>query len=211
VALIQEIKGGIKVEHPILFSTAMVQAILEGRKTQTRRVMKPQPEWRKAPENVMMSDGYAWEKGGTRLEAWPDEEKFAREIAKYCPYGKPGDTLWVRETWGKDKYGQYHYRAEYPEHDSEPYPIWHPSIHMPKEAARLLLTVKDVRVERLHDISEEDASAEGMDYLYETGQFKKEPYTSTEAFEWLWNEINKSRGFSWETNPWVWVVEFERK
>lgn len=189
-------------EKPILFSTEMVRAILDGRKTQTRRIYK------KAPLDL---DLYAI-------------KKHAKEyIMTQCPYGKPGDVLWVREAFYKTQYTntcKYFYKA-----DLEPL-RWDfkcsPSIHMPKEAARIWLKVSEITVERLNDISEHDAKSEGIesqflflfqemryrDYLYKSDNdvqhYWRDPRSS---FRTLWESIHGEN--SWEHNPWVWVVKFE--
>lgn len=201
--------------RPILFSTAMVQAILEGRKTQTRRVVKPQP----------MKDSAAPHKDGNQWLHMGSVYK--------CPYGQPGDILWVRETWAlpQDLDGNdigYQYKTEYGD-GSEDW-NWKPSIHMPFAAARIFLRIKSVRVERLQGITEEDAIDEGV----ETKLYGSHPYFCTldytrrpkkqggfwpgfcadtgdqfrKSFHTLWQSINGAE--SWNANPWVWVVEFER-
>lgn len=221
------------MEKPILFSAPMVQAILEDKKGMTRRVIKPQPMWRKAPVDKLISDGWAWMYGGTKLEAWPDAEKFAKELAKYCPYGKPGDTLWVRETtylfgkWvknGTTKIGKQKWKFVWDNsqpvfyEDCKPSDVKRlkseigyfkrPSIFMPRKAARLFLTVKNIRVERLQDITEEDAIAEGVKAY---GPNNCSGTSARIAFAELWDSLNEKRGYGWDTNPWVWVVEFEKK
>jgi hypothetical protein len=176
--------------RPILFSTAMVQAILDGRKTQTRRVVNPHH----AP-----------------LEFEPNE--WVINLA-FCPYGQPGDVLWVRETFAHtsqlnlnaedDNYG-YVYKADgQPWEDYEGWK-WRPSIHMPREAARLFLRIKDVRVERLQEISPESCIAEG---LYTTLREHDAVMQLQDQWQDLWQSINGPE--SWDANPWVWVVEFER-
>ena len=159
-------------ERPILFSGPMVRAILEGRKTQTRRIIKPQPYQNHSP----LASG-AWE-FVTRPKVKDDTIGWFRdiaEIARFCPYGKPGDRLWVRETWGitakvstdcwdrlpfvKIPRDFIDYRATEPDVNSH----WKPSIHMPRRFSRITLEITNVRVERLQDISEEDALAEGFD------------------------------------------------
>ena len=168
---------------PILFSTPMVQAILDGRKTQTRRVIKIDD----APEN--------WRKSlaGSRY--------------------KPSDILWVRETWA-DVFGKYEYRADYSESENT-YRVkrygttiakWRPAIFMPRAAARIFLRVTDVRVERLQDITEDDATAEGL----RIGIGGAPCFSCRDAFAELWDKLNAKRGYGWDTNPWVWVIEFER-
>lgn len=187
---------------PIIFSTEMVRAILDGRKTQTRRVIKPQPDNVTEGKTPMGADYMAWYNGavanpllnvGGCSDLWP-------------PY-RPGQILWVRETWGIPirMAGEIIYRADYadkkaPLADGEK---WRPSIHMPREAARIFLRVIDVRVERLQEITEEDARAEGCDANIPDG-------VSIIWFYEIWNRLNARRGYGWDVNPWVWVIEFER-
>lgn len=172
-------------ERPILFSGEMVLAILDGRKTMTRRVVKPQPEPdTDCPHHV-----------GTGIE----------RKARICPYGKPGDRLWVRETFCSFPDGNIFYRADNDER--APMKGWKPSIFMPRALSRITLEIKNVRVERLQDISENDAKAEGTDGERYLGQgFDHCVYR--EAFRTLWESINGPG--SWESNPWVWVVEFKQ-
>lgn len=163
---------------PILFSTPMVKAILDRRKTQTRRVIKIDD----APEN--------WRKSlaGSRY--------------------KPGDILWVRETWAPKRYQpeRIYYKADNELGSLVNVDKWRPAIFMPRAAARIFLRVTDVRVERLQDITEDDATAEGLRI-----GIGGEPYFSCrDAFVALWNSINAKRGYGWDTNPWVWVISFER-
>lgn len=192
---------------PILFSGPMVRALLDGRKTQTRRVMKhPEyygcptgdcPHWKQTECNEAM-----------QVNAVPD-----------CPYGKPGDLLWVRETWCNVDDRQFggavwvdykatpRYSAEMPagwenEPDSVEALSWKPSIHMPRWASRLTLEITGVRVERLQDISEADAMAEGDP---KQGLIASEN-THRDWYQSLWESIN-GHG-SWDANPWVWVLEF---
>lgn len=169
-------------EYPILFSTEMVKAILEGRKMQTRRIIKPQPpttECKFIGANVEVSTGkigYCWSDGtsGNMQGFWPGLDKDL-----YCPYGQPGDRLWVREKWrfeeafdfdGDDFPAAYWFYASTPElvkcYDGEEYSRddwkWRPSIHMPKTDARIWLEIEEVKVERVQDISEEDILNEGI-------------------------------------------------
>jgi hypothetical protein len=150
-----------------------------------------------------------------------------------CPCGKPGDTLWVRETWSPIHDRAIRYRADKGrrdfgdpnwEHHEEltrwwdklqppTRERWFPSIHMPRWASRITLNVKAIRVEQLKDISEEDAQAEGVDALpvEDIRDPRKQTYASyVYPFSLLWDSINAKRGFGWGANPWVWVVEFER-
>jgi len=222
------------MEKPILFSTEMVRAILEGRKNQTRRVIKPQPDHFHR-DIIGKEPPYKAEDWNTLLPQIGKEEI-------RCPYGKPGDILWVRETWGigckgnydKDGYLMLEYCYKATDDDltikSEfGKSKWRPSIHMPRAAARLFLKVKSVRVERLQDITLEDAKAEGMSaingFLLDRSskwceytimaakmQGREIPKTADYigGFAYIWDQINSKRGFSWSTNPWVWVIEFER-
>ena len=217
-------------ERPILFSGAMVRALLDDSKTQTRRVVKMPPSW----DCFVCADwGDGW---------WPyrsdDGESPSYdndEIPMNCPYGRPGDRLWVRETWSVDDDGHIEwaiYRAdgaELPELPPTRKPArWRPSIHMPRWASRILLEVVSVRVERLNDCSQMDAIAEGAvsirsqawdrehfpvwRYLFDeaVAAGAKPPIgpTPVQAYQALWDSINGTD--SWDTNPWVWVVEFKR-
>ncbi|MFM0324814.1 hypothetical protein [Caballeronia glebae] len=189
-------------ERPILFSAPMVRALLDGRKTQTRRVVKPQP------------DGVL---PGTNTPFWKD--RGGREAI--CPYGKRGDRLWVRETWAQPAAldpGPTVYRADYPAcvpTGFENVPsideiTWKPSIHMPRAMSRITLEVTSVRIQRLQDISESDVEAEGTfagAWEYDNGEGTE---SARESFQCLWDSLNASRGFGWDFNPWVWVVAFCR-
>lgn len=210
---------------PILFNTEMVKAILAGHKTQTRRVIKPQPrmilayiacssERRTAGKWSYPSelDWKMWEDESYKLPADFSEEERAQ---LWVPPVDADDTLWVRETWYKDA-GRYLYRADYGENEhfyqdgNEISMHWHPSIHMPKEAARIFLRVKRVWVERLQDITAEDCIREGVEeaVLSEVGaEFTKGVFSA------IWNSTIKKDDlpcYGWDANPWVWVIEFER-
>ena len=193
-------------ERPILFSGPMVRAILDGRKTQTRRVVKPQPPHDFGP----------WNNATTRSGG---NEDFG------CPFGRLGDRLWVRETFFIDDYRyfrcalpknrpsdvdyrNYYFRADgecceqVPECECASVGSpWKPSIHMPRWACRLLLDVKSVRVERLQEINGIDALAEGIT--------REDGVAPWRLFKRLWDSINEKRGYGWGTNPWVWVIEFQ--
>lgn len=226
-------------ERPMLFSGSMVRALLDGRKTQTRRIIKPQPEpipsdpgkhwW--ACNNVQMMVGI---EGELR-----DEPGMA---GSFCPYGGPGDRLWVRETFkieptpgcsfGDFMMGRKHsaiYKAddrridlsgevvtgngfvidvgsEASDYPMEKYGAWRPSIHMPRWASRITLEITDVRLERLNEISPEDAKAEGVGncgYAFPRGN-----HIDIESFARLWESINGPG--SWDINPWVWALTFRK-
>jgi hypothetical protein len=213
-------------EIPILFSTPMVQALLAGRKTQTRRIVKEKA----VPVRDEIIDG----KRMMKPAGWPllPESEYKE---KFCNYGKPGDMLWVRETLFQNGELGLEYVADkewisediIPD-DYGPYGGDYafrniPNIHMPKWAARIWLQVEDVRVERLHDISEEDAIAEGCESRFHRcggfGYYEAGGETqSCECLSWeggryymgfkdLWGEINGAE--SWDANPWVWVVTYK--
>lgn len=186
-------------EKPILFSGEMVRAILDGRKTQTRRVIKDLPE--NFPGGIR-GDVSLKEVG----EFWclPTSRGY-----KKMPYGKPGDLLWVRETFQWCSIcGTTNFRANSDGmcwQCSEDLGKWQPSIFMPREASRLTLRVVGVRVERVQDIEPKDCIAEGIENF---GSFPSATMYR-EWFQQLWDSINAKRGYSWDSNPWVWVVEFE--
>ncbi|HCE8848171.1 TPA: morphogenetic protein [Klebsiella oxytoca] len=209
-------------EKGLIFNSEMVRAILDGRKTQTRRTVKPLPD----------EDGLAKVINGP----WVDTS----ERNYRCPFGDVGDRIWVRETFQgplfdyeqmeayledssrfeKPEFCQYAadggHRPEYQDAEDNLRHGWRPSIHMPRWASRILLEITDVRVERLNSISEEDATAEGVppagsllpDYpgtfLTPKGDFT----TAKVAFQRLWESIYGDE--SWQENPWVWVIEFKR-
>jgi hypothetical protein len=178
----------VKGEHPILFSAPMVLALLDGRKTQTRRVVKLPP-------------GYQFD--GVRARAavlcsLPRQPTGARVVR--CPYGFPGDRLWVRETWAPSQ-GDERPWCEYRADCADPLAIkWKPGIYMPRRLSRIILEITDVRVQRLHDITEEDARAEGV-------ALSRWRPAALDAFEHLWQQINGDG--SWEANPYVWALTFQ--
>lgn len=195
-------------QRPILFSTPMVQAILAGRKTQTRRVIKEQPKHNQEyGQGTTKTGGRHWVFGVTGSSIV--------DVIK-CPYGQPGDVLWVRETWFNNAgFGApvYVYRAdgEFSDqfHRYSTYKWlrdqckWKPSIFMPKDAARVWLRITNVRVERLQDINRKEAILEGFPFPNKLdGQDPKKWFSD------IWQSINGTD--SWNANPWVWVVEFER-
>lgn len=214
-------------ERPILFSGPMVRALLDGSKTQTRRVVKPQPI-----ADARFVGGYYVP--GPKLK---ENSKIAVEapyVHLACPYGQPGDRLWVRETFvmgwpldetgmvdqyddeGKEKPRKAFYRATSPDlvwcdgGDDCPIPTpWKPSIHMPRAASRITLEITRVRVERLQDISADDARAEGCpDRPIPGAEQASVDLLAKLWYHDLWEQINGPD--SWAANPWVWVVEFRR-
>lgn len=215
-------------ELPILFSAPMVRAILSGQKTQTRRLVKPQPtEFGLKWVTDCEGDFATWQDSGLLIDEYSDD---GGPCQRACPYGKPGDRLWVRETWAKNEgsAGGCCYRADhggacaYEAHDlgkglvTHKVSKWKPSIHMPRWASRITLEITGVRVERLQDISEADAIAEGC-FKNHNGYYWGGPHpeygtkqmaTPVSAFRDLWESINSTG--SWESNPWVWAVEFKR-
>lgn len=174
-------------ERPILFNGDMVRAILEGRKTQTRRLIKVTDSGRvKAIGSVMN---------------WHLQDANA---VLACPLGLPGDRLWVRETWAWNGClcCDVHYRASDPDCDTgDPYFTWRPSIHMPRWASRISLEITNVRVERLNEITRGDAMEEGCPFPN-----MADGPDPREWFSDLWESINGAG--SWDANPWVWVIEF---
>ncbi|MFU3591262.1 hypothetical protein ACM7KK_29605 [Pseudomonas aeruginosa] len=216
-------------ERPILFTGPMVRAILEGRKTVTRRVVKPQPDFL----GSMVDPNTPFKTLDAGLHA---------RIT--CPYGEPGDRLWVRESWWQA--GDW--QSTYPEDDTgawfgskrivysadgappnepnhhypnglrngtysaaEPNKIWRhrPSIHMPRWASRILLEITAVRVERLQDITRSDIRAEGLECPPELRSDDVSP-NYRDWYPEAWRELWESTGGNWDANPWVWVVEFKR-
>nr|WP_312374901.1 hypothetical protein [Delftia acidovorans] len=196
-------------ERPILFSAPMVRALLAGTKTQTRRIIKDQSIGERFSH--MTDDGLAHlEWLGTPCcgsGVW-DVPEYSANVA--APYGQPGGRLWVRETWspcGPEPSDGSLYRADFPE---GPLSIkFKPSIHMPRWACRILLEITGVRVERLQDINEQDAAAEGV-ATWAPGALSPDSLNAdpSDQFRWLWSSINGPD--SWSANPWVWVVEFKR-
>jgi hypothetical protein len=189
-------------ERPILFGAPMVCALLDGRKTQTRRIVKSE-----LPDSPPMRRANG---------AWD------------CPYGSPGDCLYVRETWAAGIHSlnakiskDYHVVYAADGDTAKQYRLadkWTPSIHMPRWASRILLEITDVRVERLQDISEDDAKAEGIEFIHgefwrnyevEVGDEEDSWESPLDSYKTLWQSINGPR--TWWANPWVWVITFKRK
>lgn len=225
----------MKPKHikPILFNTDMVKAILNGRKTVTRRVIKPQPLGKLCYCIAGDKHGLWGYPGSDTYKYWGDEWKKPEGLSSeesnrhWAPPCHTDDILYVRETWGdyrectEDGGGVYVlYRADYPDGAKQvthpngivyELPKWHPSIHMPKEAARIFLRVTDVRVERLQDIDDEGAKSEGANFGI--GVMEKMKETAIDRFSRLWDSTLRAKDlprYGWHTNPWVWVIEFER-
>lgn len=210
-------------EKPILFSGPMVRAILDGRKTMTRRVMKIQPPSEKYQlSRVLSTTGPKQNEG--KLHWLSADVNTVRDNNYFtCPYGKVGDRLWVRENFaltgdnGSSVVHPIHGGVAWQATEHKKAFKWKPSIHMPRWASRITLEITGIRVERLQCISEEDAIAEGCYRMY-NGMYAGEPHrikgtptccTSPEiAYQRLWESINGPE--SWAANPWVWVVEFRR-
>lgn len=226
-------------ERPILFSAPMVRAILEGRKTQTRRVIQHprstgafvcvQGFWKEDPSGwwpFVSHDGESFDDGN------------GCEVPLNCTYGVPGDRLWVKETYAElslgysENYGEFRWGVWHPSdrercahHKADVHPEveklidrWRPSIFMPRWASRITLEITKVRVERVRDITCADVWSEGISRDFT--QFVRDELTIEQSvaeskfyigkFHELWDSINASRGFGWDANPWVWVVEFKR-
>ena len=199
---------------PILFNTEMVKAILDGRKSCTRRIVKGfipnDAKWGYTaftPKGCISCRGTFADGYGEKFFKLPCEQ---------------GDILYVRETWKKAPNGYYYYE-DWQRDDIADVTKWKPSIHMPKEAARIWLKVTDVRVERLQDITPKDAENEGVgDLFYEDIGYSEKNYgtevdkdygIAREQFAWLWDSTIKKSDldrYGWDANPWVWVIEFER-
>lgn len=231
-------------ERPILFSAAMILALLDGRKTQTRRPLKPQPIstqlWGSGVPNSLPTHFCVHARFA---EPYPAALKpfDVGDPWLPCPYGKVGDRLWCRETWcnqfdenGSALENSAYYRADgtevrhvdgdgllvYCKDGSEASP-WRPSIFMPRWASRITLEITDIRTQRLHDLSEADALAEGLTRVDDGERLEPFRYrygvgdnvtnrTAVAAYAHLWDSLNKSRGYGWDTNPWVWVLTFRR-
>lgn len=231
---------------PILFKSEMVTAILDGRKTVTRRVIKPQPCM---PICYTFAGNGAGTWGYPSKDAyihwndsykWPDEMSIDESKRIWKPPYHADDILYVRETWckgridcGEEPDGRDVLYISQCTGENDIIPLeyaisheigiedvkWKPSIHMPKEAARIFLKVKNVRVERLQDITEEQAKAEGCQagsHEYKGavwGQEDTDEWTAVESFKDLWNSTIKNQylnKYGWKANPYVWVIEFER-
>jgi hypothetical protein len=216
-------------ERPIIFSGEMVRAILEGRKTQTRRVVTRAFG---ASECIMREKQVmTWQEYLSRF-VWAQSQ-----ILGGCPYGEPGDRLWVRETWQAQNLDGFwwHEITEHrelcnwawtnpiePAFEGTP-PRWMPSLFMPRMASRITLEVVNIEVDRVQNITQADAKAEGAqpwfmasdgckvteggaEFSIEFCPEEKRDYRK--GYQILWDQINEKRGYGWDKNPWVWVVEF---
>lgn len=213
-------------ERPILFSGAMVRAILDGEKTQTRRVVKPTMTTPRIPplhmELWIGVDGEQ-EVDESGLPCWlgfhPDYPGDAKWFS--CPYGQAGDRLWVRETLRRATDGTWYYAADdapllVRERDAAQAAAWAhhkegdvcSSIYMPRWASRITLEIVAVRVQRVQDISIGDAMDEGVGFP-KYSQFEKGSHL-VGAFRDLWDSINAKSGYGWAVNPWVWAITFRR-
>lgn len=203
-------------ERGMIFNSEMVRAILDGRKTQTRRIIKDCTVG-KDPISKFIQIGKKF------IGCYPED--VPELIRECCPYGVPGDRIWVRETWaeaGASAPDLKLYRANYPAHVPTHYENvppaedvrWTPSIHMPRWASRITLEITGVRVEQLKSISEEEARSEGVarlrEGLWETlpAGLDAAPAKRRGSFATLWDSIYGSG--EWDRNPWVWVIEFKR-
>jgi len=208
------------IERGMIFNDEMVRAVLDGRKTQTRRIMKVQPSADFSPMNMELETDFTarWytpgvvNKDGYLKPAKKQVFGVANEDEGYtCPFGAVGDRLWVRETWARYNIDQdshdMAYRATIPD-DWPKEGRWRPSIHMPRWASRITLEITGVRVERLQDITNQDAIAEGIGHLYAYDESQQTPRDAKRRFAELWRSIYGEE--SWQANPWVWVIEFKR-
>ncbi len=196
-------------ERGMIFNAEMVRALLDGRKTQTRRPIK----WKKTrfTEIGEREDGSNW--------PWSEDAEHACDFWHPCPFGAVGDRIWVRETWARYNIDQNSYDIAYRATTPADWPEegrWRPSIHMPRWASRITLEITNVGVQRLQSISPNDAAREGLVKLPATGRycinqgdqyFGGASHDAREVFSWLWESIYGAD--SWKANPWVWVIEFK--
>ena len=205
-------------ETPLILQGWGVKATLDGLKTQTRRtyglekINESPNEWGKPRYD------------GDGIWLFPHEYGDIVEIK--CPYGGPGDTLWIREAWAENERGQILYKADYESitraMDFPLIPIkWKPSIFLPKEKARLWREIVSVRAERVQEISEEDAKAEGCQLIARTIRpfslspqphftEPERPFIYRDHFIGIWDSLNAKRGYGWDFNPWVWPIEYKQ-
>lgn len=222
-------------ERPILFSAPMVRAILDGSKTQTRRIVKPQPFIDDMGNFCWNGMNFGQDFDGPHIQAIASPVPSSKTKRVHCPYGKPGDRLWVRETWAAGiSTGCSWHAQEGPVDQMQEFQIryrsdgddgffgkWRPSIFMPRRYSRITLEITGARVQRLQDINEADAIAEGIKrhysgwWPYKTMFFEADGVTPAnylrdprDSYRQLWESINGDG--SWSANSWVWVVEFRR-
>lgn len=217
-------------EKPILVSGPLIGPIQRGTKTQTRRIVNPQP---------IIDQGWEEEPGWAFFWKGKEDGLLERDILKLCPHGQPGDRLWVREAHGIGKHaGEVIFKADGGWSEMQGFNKfaldkgrWIPSIHMKRVNSRIDLEITDLRIQRIQDISPEDAYAEGLGKITKDGNFFKFgmadrdgmpgndnygwPWDQWEtdpvaAFRKLWDAINAERGFGWDTNPWVWAISFKK-
>ena len=199
-------------EKPIIFSTKMVQAILSGRKTQTRRVMKVQPS---TQDHKFLTVLDTTARNARLIRG---KHHWAKLTADSCrlldssvyfssPYGYVEERLWVRESFALSN-NKCFYKANFEDEDIT---TWKPAIHLPRSFSRITLEITKLRIQRLNDITEEEAIAEGCTGLHLQRLDKPQQFLPpVEHFAHVWDKINSKRGFSWATNPYVWVIEFRR-
>ena len=188
--------------RPILFNGDMIRAILSGKKNQTRRPIE------------LCNAGYCDPENAT----YQDDCGQTRSMLDLCPYGTPGDQFWVRETWarnipGCESQNGFSYKADHISESDGPHQIhWKPSIFMPRSASRITLEILNVRVQRLQQITPKDAIAEGVTFeQYNDPLSPCDGIRAVNAFRDLWDSIYANRGYSWDANPWLWVIEFKRE
>ncbi|MBQ6715279.1 MAG: hypothetical protein IJN21_02025 [Clostridia bacterium] len=201
---------------PILFNTQMVRAILKGQKTQTRRIAKALCNLENRTDGLTPEHFAFFVAPLSGLLYWKDIERQVKIDGKLVrPPVDPGDILWVRETWDRPSRGPFYYKADGDRRMKRPSRNpWKPSIHMPKEAARIFIRVTNVRIQRLQEISGKDVLAEGVD----NGESNPTMGMRWEnmqriAFSELWDSTvdpSEIESYGWRGNPWVWVIEFER-
>jgi hypothetical protein len=198
-------------ERPILFSAPMVRALLDGRKTMTRRVVKPQPPFDCSYAiNGARTHALCYQTSKTLKNAvWVPPTPKSTDHRLPCPYGQPGDRLWVRETFALEPKSYAGDKVIYRADEKPTSGAWKPSIFMPRWASRITLEITGVRVERLQDITTADIDAEGVDNGHTNRMMgKRHEAMQSMAWEALWKSINGAE--SWQANPWVWVIEFRR-
>ncbi|WP_211843735.1 ASCH domain-containing protein [Raoultella ornithinolytica] len=211
------------IERGMIFNGEMVRAILDGRKTQTRRIMAPQPADDIERSAFPNPDAIGWKSSL--------KHKYGSTTAHFCPFGTIGDRIWVRETFRvhsratdvatlvykaseRNSWTEQTHRVPVAVCNKPATPEkWTPSLHMPRWASRILLEITDVRVERINSISQEDAQAEGLELTgwrptYSDPDSGGEVMTPYDNFAELWSSIYGDE--SWQANPWVWVIEFKR-